>query len=68
MKSLCVITIKLNTPTDVPYQMTVGGAFVYICERDFEQQSREYNVVRYNAFFPMDSVVMESHNVNVTLS
>ena len=32
MKSLCVITIKLNTLTDVPYQMTVGGAFVYVCE------------------------------------
>ena len=32
MKSLCVVTIKLNTLTDVPYQMTVGGAFVYICE------------------------------------
>ena len=28
----CVITINLNTLTDVPYQMTVGGAFVYICE------------------------------------
>ena len=26
------ITIKLNTLTDVPYQMTVGGAFVYVCE------------------------------------
>ena len=25
---------KLNTLTDVPYQMTVGGAFVYVCERD----------------------------------
>ena len=37
MKSLCVITIQLNTLTDIPYQMTVGGAFVYmyvnICER-----------------------------------
>ena len=32
MKSLCVVTIKLNTVTDVPYQMTVGGAFVYVCE------------------------------------
>jgi len=32
MKSLCVITIKLNTLTDVPYQMTVCGAFVYVCE------------------------------------
>ena len=34
MKSLCVITIHLNTLTDVPYEMTVGGAFVYVCERD----------------------------------
>jgi len=36
MKSLCVIIIKLNTLTDVPYQMTVGGAlFMYVktCER-----------------------------------
>jgi len=32
MKSLCVITIKLNTQTDVPYQMTVGGAIVYLYE------------------------------------
>jgi len=29
---LCVITIKLNTLTDVAYQMTVGGAFVYVSE------------------------------------
>jgi len=29
MNCLCVITIKLNTLTDVPYQMTVDdGAFV----------------------------------------
>ena len=34
MKSLCVITIQLNTLTDVPYEMTVCGAFVYRCERD----------------------------------
>ena len=40
--------------------MTVGGAFVYVCEsrvKDFEQRSRVYNAVRYNAvyithFFP----------------
>jgi len=32
MKSLCVITIQLNTLTDVPDQMTVGGAFVYVCD------------------------------------
>jgi len=31
-KSLCVITIQLNTLTDVPYEMTVDGAFVYVCE------------------------------------
>ena len=31
-ESLCVITIKLSTLTDVPYQMMVGGAFVYVCE------------------------------------
>ena len=58
MKSLCVVTIcnyKLNTLTDVPYQMTVGGAFVYVCEsgrvKDFEQRSREHNAVRYNVLF-----------------
>ena len=33
MKSLCLITIKLNTLTDVPYRMKVGGAFVYVCKR-----------------------------------
>jgi len=39
--------------------MTVGWAFVYVCERgrvkDFEQRSRVYNAVRYNVvFFPVD--------------
>ena len=64
---MCVITIKLNTLTDVPYRMTVGGAFVYVCENlltDFEQQSRVYNVACYNAGgFPVDPdnrVIMES--------
>ena len=37
------------TLTDVPYQMTVGGAFVYVCEKgrvkDFEQRLRVYNAV-----------------------
>jgi len=37
MKSLCVITIKLNTLTDVLYQITVGGAFVYVCENPFKE-------------------------------
>ena len=32
MKSSFVITIKLNTLTDVPYQMTVCAAFGYVCE------------------------------------
>ena len=65
MKSLCVISIKLNTLTDVPYQMTVGGAlFTYFktCERgrvkDYlffrkRKWSHVYNAVRYNTgFFP----------------
>ena len=31
MKSLCVVTIKLNTLTDVPYQMKVYRAlFTYV--------------------------------------
>jgi len=30
---MCVITMKqLNKMTDVSYQMTLGGAFVYVCE------------------------------------
>jgi len=32
----------------------VGGAFVYVCEKRvkyFEQRSRVYNPVRYNAVF-----------------
>jgi len=42
-----VITIKLNTLTDVPYQMTVGGAFVYVRGRvNDEQRSHVYTVVR----------------------
>ena len=45
MKRLCVITIKLNTLTDAPYKMTVGGAYVsYVktCERGCSV----YNAVR----------------------
>ena len=34
MKSSCVITIQLNTLTDVLYEMTVGGTFVCVRERD----------------------------------
>ena len=66
MKSLCVITIKLNTLTDVPYEMTVGGAFVgafvYVRERDRVKDFVYYNAVRYNTFFPVDPddpVIME---------
>ena len=54
--------------------MTVGGAFVYVCEtcergrvKDFEQLSRVYNEVHYNAVYikrffsrgPDDRVIME---------
>ena len=46
MKSLCVITIKLNTLTDVPHQIPwVGHLFTYVKTRergrvkDFEQRS-----------------------------
>ena len=46
MKSLCVITIKLNALTDVPYQLTVGWAFV-LRERcrvkDFDLKQK-YNI------------------------
>ena len=72
MISLRVITIKLNTLTNVPYQMTVGNLFTYIHVKtrkrgqikDLDQRSRVYNVVHYNAgFFPVDPdncVIMES--------
>ena len=70
MKSLCVITIKLNTLTDVPYQIKwVGHLFMYVkyCERGrvkhFEQRLCVYNVVRFNVFPPVDPddrVIMES--------
>ena len=43
----CVITIQLNTLTDVPYQMTVGRVFVYVCERD-----RVKDFVYITHFFP----------------
>ena len=73
MKSLCVITIKLNTLSDGPYQMTVGGAFVWVCENlwkrdrvvDFEQRSRVYNEL-----FPVDPddrVIMELQCITIYL-
>ena len=67
MKSLCVITIKLNTLTDVPYQIMVGGAFVYIrenlCKRSRLKILNNIRVCIYNAFFPVDPddrVIVES--------
>jgi len=45
MKSLFVITIKLNTLTDVPYQMTVGVAFVYDDRVIMESQ---YSLCRFS--------------------
>ena len=53
MKSSCVITIQLNTLTDVQYEMTVGGAFVYVCERDRGPRRPRYNgVAVYDKFHP----------------
>ena len=66
MKSLCVITIKLNTLTDVPYLMTVGGAFVYVCENLVEiawkilNNVRVYNESVITRFFPDNRVIIES--------
>ena len=51
MESLCVIIIKLNTLTDVPYQMQLHGAFVYVCEKDHFNDFEQRPCV-YNAFFP----------------
>ena len=57
--------------------MTVGGVFVYVCEtcergriKDFEQRSRVYNAVRYNAvhcnaFFPVDPVAAAQQIFNM---
>ena len=55
MKSLCLITIKLNTLTDVPYQMTVGGAFVYVCKRG---RVKDY-ITRFFPVDPNDRVIMK---------
>ena len=44
---LCVITIKLNTLTDVPYQKTVGGAFVYVCENLLKRSRRVNDVDQF---------------------
>jgi len=53
MKIWCVITIKLNTLTDIPYQMAVGGRlciYVKTCEsgrvKDVEQRLSVYNAIR----------------------
>jgi len=62
MKSLCVITIQLNTLTDVPYKMTMGGAFVYVCESD---RVKDFVYITWSVlthFFsvdPDDRVIME---------
>jgi len=45
---LCVITIQLNTLTDVPYEMTVGGAFVYVCERDRVKDFVELQCIQHS--------------------
>ena len=56
--------------------MTVGRVFVYVCEtcergrvKDFEQRSRVYNAVCYNAFCSRgptdDRVIMESQWIDL---
>ena len=63
MKKMCVITIQLNTLTDVPYQMTVGGAFVYVCENLWKRLRNRFwttFVFVYNAvFIPWRSSVLD---------
>jgi len=62
MKSLCVITIQLNTLTDVPYETMVGGAFVYVCERDCVKDFVYIMRSVITRFFPVDPddrVIME---------
>ena len=53
--------------------MTVGGAFVYVCEKLWKILNNgrmyTYNAVRYYAFFPVDRddrVIMESQCTDVT--
>ena len=67
MKSLCVVT-KLNTLTDVPYQMTVGGAFVYVCEnmwKRLEQRSRVYNAICYNGVAVYKSISTHTYIIGL---
>jgi len=52
---VCLITIKLNTLTDVPYQMTVGGAFVYVCKWG---RVKDY-ISRFFPVDPNDRVIMK---------
>ena len=69
MKSLCVVTIKLNTLTDVPYQMKVYRALFTYVKPVKEVASKILNNGRVyitrsviTRFFPMDPddrVIME---------
>ena len=58
MKSLCVITIQLNTPTDVPYQMMVDGTFVYVCENLWKTQRGHSNILNNGRVYITRSVIM----------
>jgi len=58
-----------STLTDVPYQMTVVGAFAYVCE-NLWKRAHVYNAVHYNVFFPVDNddhVIMELQCIHLTL-
>ena len=67
----CVTTIKLNTLTDVPYKVTVGGAFVYVCERDrvkyFVYVTRSV-ITRFFPVDPDDRVIMELQCIYIYIS
>jgi len=70
MKHSCVITIKLITLTDVPYKMTLGGAFVYICERDRVKDLVYITLSVITLFFPVDPddrVIMELQCIGLPL-
>ena len=66
MKSLCVITIQLNTLTDVPYKMTVGGAFVYVCERDRVKDFLHMGLLVLTPLLPLDIMILTCRSVSVT--
>ena len=54
MKSLCGITIKLNTLTDIPYQMTVALKIL-----NNGRMYRMQSVITFFLMDPNDRIIME---------